>query len=161
MDYLKLLQDDFKSYTDEQESPAVSRLEYLSENIFQFFTYDSSTNELFAKKAIEVCQAITNRKTFEYIEDRQQYLWYLMLCHVPFFAKRINWGSSIRGAWWDFDSSDKMKLEECHFCVDQKEIKNPLIFTRQEWTDFMNALYCFAESEMSKLSETQLVTELK
>lgn len=53
---------------------------------------------LFARKAVEVCAAINDRQTFDYINDPNDYLWYLLMCNMPFFAERLECGISIRGA---------------------------------------------------------------
>ena len=78
-----------------------TRLEYLGEYIFEFTTYDGETSELFAAKALEVCAAITRKETFDYIRDRENYKWFLLMCNMPFFSQKIEWGASIRGCWWD------------------------------------------------------------
>lgn len=83
-----------------------SRLVFLSDEIFGFTTYDNEMSALFAAKALEVCAAIADRANFEYIKDPDNYRWYLLMCNMPFFAKRLEWGTSIRGAWWRFEQSE-------------------------------------------------------
>lgn len=115
----------------QQHTPIETRLEFLSSEIFGFVTYDSGMDELFARKAIEVCQAISERKTYEYLESEEGNAWYLLMCNMPFFANRIEWGVSIRGASWmsklpnlgDFD------------------------FTPEEWEAFIRAVVDFAKQE--------------
>lgn len=77
-----------------------SRLAYLADYIFTFTTYDDDVSEIFAHYAVEVCEAITNKATFEYIKDPERYRWFLLMCNMPFFAERIDWGTSVRGAFW-------------------------------------------------------------
>jgi hypothetical protein len=75
----------------------VSWLSYL----FGFVTYDSELDEILVKRCLDVCDAVTNKTTFEYIaksdDDR---LWYTVVLSFPFFAERVEWGTSIRGTWW-------------------------------------------------------------
>ena len=104
MKFLKTLEDDyiefFYSSPQYQDYPT-SRIEYIAEIIFGFETYESEVKSLLCKKALEVCKAITERKTFEYISTEEGNQWYLILTQMPFFQNKIEWGCSIRGAWWD------------------------------------------------------------
>ena len=122
-----------------------SRQEFLSSYIFGFSTYDSEMDELFAMRAIEVCKAITERTTFEYIKDRSQYEWFLSMCHMEFFHDRICWGTSIRGAFWDAASSGFMEYETCGLWLGDEQITETIQFTSDEWNSFMHALISFAD----------------
>lgn len=138
MNYIKLMRDGFTA--EKQWRDLESRLEYLSDEIFNFTTYDSEMAELLASKAIEVCKAITENKTFEYITDKENYKWYLLMCNMPFFAERIELGTSVRGAWWNAST----------FLFDGDEIK----FSVEEWAKFINAIVEFADdSELSPKGE--------
>lgn len=94
--YCRMLEEGFTEIRNFR-GDNLSRLEYLSDHVFGFTTYDSAMAELFARKALEVCAALSNRQTFEYIENAENYRWFLWLCNVPFFASKIEWGTSIRG----------------------------------------------------------------
>lgn len=96
--YLEMLENSYAMTCDEESSPPNSRLDYVGEYIFNFTTYDSDMSVLFAKKAIEACLAITEKATFEYIKDPEQYKWFLLMCNMPFFQPKLSWGGSIRGA---------------------------------------------------------------
>jgi hypothetical protein len=119
-----------------------SRMAYLASNIFGFTTYDDSAAELFARKALEVCAAITRGKTFDYIKDADNYCWYLVMVNMPFFAERLNWGSSIRGAWWDHHL---YQLDTCGLWRGEEQVIDPDL-TRDEWMQFIEALIEFAGS---------------
>lgn len=97
-DYRRMLEEGYGAIASTEP---IGRLEYLSDYIFNFTTYDGEMAELFACKALEVCAAISNRTTFDYIKDAEQYRWYLVMCNMPFFSDKLEWGTSIRGAWWD------------------------------------------------------------
>ena len=75
MDYRKLLDQSYMFLHGECNS----RLEFLSEYVFNFTTYDSAMGEGFAIKALEVCDSITSRTTFEYIKDEGNYMWFLLM----------------------------------------------------------------------------------
>lgn len=64
-------------------------------------TYDSDVDKLFIREMMEVIDVILQRTTFDYQESYEKYLIYLRMVHMPFIADRINWGTSIRGAWFE------------------------------------------------------------
>lgn len=135
MDYRRMLEEgyDFES--------GIGRLEYLSEYIFDFTTDDGEMAELFARKALEVCEAISDRATFEYIKDAENYRWFLLLCNTPFFADRLNWSTSIRGAWWDQNNST---LYPSGLWLNGKQVTE-LEFSGEQWPEFVAAMLAFAK----------------
>ena len=141
MDYLKLLEHSFKM--DQERDSSMSRLEYLSINIFDFTTYDSAMDELFAKKALEVCVAITYKQTFEYQKDEEGYKWYLIMVNMPFFAGKLEWGTSIRGAWWDSYRKEKFEFSSCGLYENDEQILEPLKFDEGQWDAFVKAMAAF------------------
>jgi hypothetical protein len=141
MDYLKLLENSYKELKDIfSECPPENRLDYLGDYIFNFTTYDSDISILFATKAAEVCDAITRKVTFDYIKNPDNYQWYLIMCNFPFFADRIEWGTSIRGAWWDVD---KVEFETCGLWDGANQLTE-LKFTNDEWQKFIAAIVEFS-----------------
>ena len=141
MDYLKLLEHSYRVAVEQDECPPDSRLEWLGDQVFGFTTYDGAMSALFAEKAIEVCDAITRRETFDYIGSKDGYKWFLLMCNMPFFADRLEWGTSIRGAWWDAS-----KLESCGLWEGDKQVLS-LEFTDGQWNEFARALVDFARSD--------------
>lgn len=139
MNYKKILEDDFKEENENNPERNLTKLRYLSEKVFEFTTYDDEMDELFAKKALEVCKAINNGKTFEYIKN--DYLWYLQLCNMSFFVGKLDWGTSIRGAWWDYE----IKLDSVIFWS-EKNKNSKMVFTQYEWKKFISAMIEFVES---------------
>jgi len=115
-----------------------SKKEFLSEEIFNFTTYDGFVSEILATKALEVCKAINRRTTFEYIKDEANYVSYILMCNTPFFSERIEWGCSIRGAWWDHD----ITLESCGLYENDEQLLK-VDFTKEEWEQFIEALLKF------------------
>lgn len=141
-DYRRMLDEGFLNCQDNQ----ASRLEYLSDYIFDFTTYDSEMAELFASKAIEVCKAISGNTTFEYIKNKDNYPWYLLMCNIPFFANRIEWGTSIRGAWWDGGSA--IQFDSCGLWLDGDQIIETITFNQNQWIGFIDAVVDFGSSQM-------------
>lgn len=140
MDYGEFLEHSYTTTIDVHADREASRLEYLADYIFDFTTYDGSMSELFAAKAVEVCAAINDSKTFEYIKEFENYKWYLLMCNMPFFAGKLNWGTSIRGAWWDY----KIEFRSLGLWKGDQQITEPMEFNQDEWKRFVAAIIKFA-----------------
>ena len=147
-DYMKTMEHSYAMEAQTGESPARSRLGYLAQHIFDFTTYESEADELFARKAVEVCAAITDGKTFEYIANPTGRIWYLLMVNMPFFMPRMDWGTSIRGAWWDHKQP---VLNSCGLWVGAEQ-QTEWIFSGEQWEEFMRAVIAFAEPEMRAAS---------
>jgi len=121
----------------------IGRLEYLSDYIFDFTTYDREMAELFARRALEVCAAISNSTTFDYIRDAEQYRWYLVMCNMPFFADKIEWGTSVRGAWWGEPPHSLIEFDSYGLWLHGEQLTEPMKLTRDQWREFIAAVLAF------------------
>ena len=139
MSYLETLRQGFAQVQACALRP-LTRLRYLAEYIFGFVTEDAELADLFARGALEVCLAISAQTTFEYIKDRDQYEWYILMCNMPFFRDKIEWGVSIRGAWWW--PRDDIQLPTCGLWRDGRQLGD-LVFTHDEWVEFVAAVIEF------------------
>ena len=142
-DYLNLLNHSLgqmQLFDDEDMSP----LKFLSDYVFDFTTYDDEVSELFARRALEVCAVITTGTTFEYIKKEETIEWYLIMCNMSFFVDKLNWGSSIRGAWWDLHGGKTFELDTCGFFKNTKQITTVLRFNEEQWNSFVLAMVEFA-----------------
>lgn len=141
---LRMLEDGFAALREiNPDGTPESRIAYLGDFIFQFVTYDEDKSEQFATKALEVCRAISDGKTFEYIADEANYNWFLLMCNMPFFAPRLNWGESIRGAWWDSYLDADFETQGLWF--GGKQALEPIKFSTEQWKEFIAALLEFAD----------------
>lgn len=143
MDYRRMLEEGYEAIAS---TDPIGRLEYLSDYIFDFTTYDSEMAKVFAGRALEVCAAISDKTTFEYIKDAVQYQWYLVMVNMPFFSDKIEWGTSVRGAWWGEQPHSKIKFDSCGLWLDGKQLYEPMEFTRAEWEGFIAAVREFASA---------------
>lgn len=141
MDYLNLLNNSHEKTCLYGED--ISRLDYLAENIFDFTTYDSEMGELFGKKAIEVCVAISNKQTYEYQKNEEDYKWYLLMVNMPFFTGKLEWGGSIRGAWWNLHKDDEFVINSGCLWQGNDQLLE-LRFNFKQWKLFINAVSDFA-----------------
>lgn len=140
-DYCRMLEeghDNIRAFQGHNSS----RLEYLGDHIFNFTTYDGEMSELFASKALEVCAAISAGTTYDYIKDKENYRWFLLMCNMPFFAGKLEWGTSIRGPWW---LHDKITLSSDGLWLDGDQIQDTVDFTGEEWRRFVEAMLLFTK----------------
>jgi hypothetical protein len=141
-DYPRALAEAYAEHRLSANDPS-SRLEYLADNIFNFTTYDTEQAELFATKAIEVCEAITNRTTYEYIrKSGADHTWFLLMCNMPFFDRRLNWGTSIRGAWWDTSTPNASEFDTTGLVLDGEQVTTIKCST-EDWAEFIAAVIAF------------------
>jgi hypothetical protein len=111
-----------KTYTEQLEAlyrgtkegeESLSKLEFLSCYIFDFTTYDSGMDKIFAQKMLDVIECILNKTNFQYIEaSNENYLNYLTMINMPFLKDKLDWGTSIRGAWFNLDNDCSIRLDE-------------------------------------------------
>lgn len=83
----------------EQYTVAQKRAMFLSDGIIGIVTYDSDLDLYFGEMIIETMLHITNGTTYQYIEDETNYKKYIQ--SVNYIISMLDWGSSIRGAWFD------------------------------------------------------------
>lgn len=148
MNYRKLLEHSF-AVEQTFECPPQSRLGFLSSAIFDFTTYDGEMDVRFARKALEVCGVLSCKKTFEYIRDPDNYEWYLLMCNMPFFDGKLEWGTSIRGAWWGAPPGRQFELRSCGLWNGDTQLSDPIQFGDDDWHRFIEALIEFAAPEMT------------
>jgi len=122
--------DELYKLEQDRECPPESKMEFLGVAIFDFNTYDGTMDVLFSEKMIEVLECILNRTTFEYQEDKEKYINYLTMVNMPFLIGKLEYGSSIRGAW--FDNFKTYKLD-CDQLIIQKGELSEFIKQLIEW----------------------------
>ena len=145
-EYIKLLTESIEDARSWFEKD-LSRLAYLGDFIFDFTTYDSEASEMFARKALEVCVSISENKTFEYQEDAENYKWYLIMVNMPFFEGRLEWGTSIRGAWWDVYGDKKLEISSEGLFTEEGQLLEPIEFNEAKWLEFIEAMVEFSGLE--------------
>lgn len=140
--YVALLERSYEETKSFGQDRDMGRLEYLADYIFDFTTYDSEIAALFATKALEVARSINDGATWAYFEGNpENYKWFLLMVNMPFFQGRLEWGTSIRGAWWVHEDTE---LDSCGL-VDAKGEQVLLTkFNREQWREFIAAMSSFA-----------------
>lgn len=72
---------------------------FLSSAIVGITTYDDDLDVKYGKMIAETLVQIKNRTTFNYIKDEAKYQDFISSCN--YIIRWLDWGSSIRGAWFD------------------------------------------------------------
>lgn len=91
-------------------NPAGTKFDWAASEIFDLVTYDYELNEFLVRKILKVCKVILDRNVYDYIYDKEQYLTYILVCQMLHAKNWIEWGTSIRGCW--FDSSDSLDCDD-------------------------------------------------
>lgn len=122
----------------------LSKVEFVGEWIFDFTTYEDEFIRKLTTQAVLVANNITNCTTFElYNEDPETYL---TMINMPFFKNRVEWGTSIRGAWWEKRNTSDMFFSSRLFSNQQgKQVGLGVIGT--EIKDFIVAINNFLKEE--------------
>lgn len=103
----------------------LTRHEFLSSDIFGFVTYDSDADKVFSRVAVTLAEAINNNRGIGGHTDMN-----LLMVNMPFFADRIEWGTSIRSAFWASRVKD----------LEGNEI------TAEEWREIVSEIIEFARA---------------
>jgi hypothetical protein len=119
--YTNLLEKEFNDL-NECSDKKITKSKYLGDSIFDFVTYDDNMTNLFVNKMIQVLESILEQKTYDYInESEDNYLNYLTMVNMPFLAEKIDWSTSIRGAW--FDKLKEYEVDCSKIIIEKQEIK--------------------------------------
>lgn len=130
-----------EGYSVESSDRPMCRLEYLSENFFNFVTYDSGISIEMAKQAIATCKVINERSMKDYIADPIQYRSFIYNCNLPFFISKLDWGTSIRFPWWNIIVS----YSSTGLWLNGEQIYDDLFFKDDEWKSAINDMIEFSQ----------------
>jgi hypothetical protein len=120
------------TYFSEHEKRCI----FLSSAIVGLTTYDSDLDLKFGKMILDSMVQIYNRTIFEYIEDEGNYEKYIMSCNL--IEDWLEWGSSIRGAWFIYDE----KIEPSEFLSNIGYDKDHLNISEEFIKWFIDFLQC-------------------
>lgn len=138
---LEVIKEKFKEYMElmvgigNDDTEHDFRRDFIVEHLFGLTTYDTHLTTIFNNTITEVMRVIYERGNFEYIKDEKNYIKFILVANILDEHNMINWGSSIRGCWFDFgeaiefsalgdekfmveDSKDFIKLIEWFECKD-------------------------------------------
>jgi len=101
IDIIKKMFAEWKEICVDDETFSLKELKliFLSSEIVGLTTHDYDLDKELGEMILETMIHIKNRTNFDYIEDN--YRKYIISCN--FIINWLNWGASIRGAWFDPD----------------------------------------------------------
>ena len=106
MKYKEILNTLYKRSLATDGCPPDNKIQFLGSTVFDFTLYSNEMYELFGRKMIEVILCIIDETTFDYQElSNENYINFLTMVNMPFLVDKLNWGSSIRGAWFENSES--------------------------------------------------------
>lgn len=92
--FIKILEDQYNDY-----KLCENKSHFLSSVIFDLRTYDDDIDNMFCNIMIDVIKCIVNRTNLSYQQDN--YVAYLSIVNTHFLSDKLEWGTSIRTAWFD------------------------------------------------------------
>lgn len=155
MDYPKLLNDSLSfaiQFTDDE----YTKFDLMAD-VFGFTTYDSDMDELMVNKALEVCVCISNGTVGQYIKDEANHQWYVVMVNMPFISGLLDWGTSIRGAWWDHGAQFDLS-GQCWAYMDESYLE-VIPLDRKQWISFIQAANDFISTVEPIESTDQSTTQ--
>lgn len=84
--------------------PERSRYETVA-GMFGITTYDSGMDEALVRIMMPTLLAIGNKTSYSLVPDPQKYLHFCITVNMPLLKMRLSWGTSIRGAWYNFKNA--------------------------------------------------------
>lgn len=89
---------------DDMDSGGRTRYETAA-SVLDITTYDSDMDKIMVDMMMPTLLAIGDKTTFELVEGSpEQYKDFIITVNLPICERRLNWGTSIRGAWWCLDN---------------------------------------------------------
>lgn len=143
--------------TQECHAEGISALEIVAQ-IFGITTYDSDMECHFARIILPVMLAVARGKPYDYHEQSEQhYIDYLMVCNFTAIEPLLEWGTSIRGAW--FSPPKEGFRPDDGIGVYSDEADKPMIIAdRDDFLAFMEMLDVVVQEESGPI-ELPLLAE--
>lgn len=87
-----------------EHSGTISKTKYIASYIFNIASYDDDIEKDITNDLLQVVNAISYWKTFEYIKKcKDNHKNYIIMCNLLDKDNLIEWGTSIRGAWFQIN----------------------------------------------------------
>ena len=137
-EFISAIDEAFKCDRDLYEiqggDPTTSAHYFLAESVFGFTLYDTDKDMQWCMEALSVIRAILTGTTFDMFRDPASEEVYLKMVNMPFMDGLLEWGGSIRGAWFDTQGNKRFFEFENVVTVERRDIK---VFMEAllEWAD--------------------------
>lgn len=124
--------------------------------VFGLITYDGGADYVFSEAIVQVLEVIRDKETFEFLEENNtKYLTYLLVVNHPMIRPVLNWGTSIRGAWFDLGDyytsggvrrNKSLKLENFVECPDEPVSELPIADSNDGVVELVYGLRMFLDT---------------
>lgn len=107
MNYKAILDRMYEEFRDWEEQAGyegedLDKLSFLGDKVFDFTTYELGVSKLFGERMLAVIRCIYERRTFEFMNLSEEHkTTYLLMVNMPYLHGKLEWGTSIRGAWFE------------------------------------------------------------
>jgi hypothetical protein len=118
-------------YKDARECwgcPPEDKMEFVGLAIFEYNTYENEVCKLLATRTITVIEHILNQTIRDYLIDPTNNEVYLTVVNMVFLSDKLDWGISIRSAWFDKGnpgetySIGSMQIPKSDICIFLEEL---------------------------------------
>jgi len=117
---------------DENISNQDKKFAFLASSIFDLVTYDLDLDIEFGRDIFNIIEVIYNKKNFEYTENKDNYKKFIIVCNILHMNDWINWGTSIRGCWFDVNENTFITINGIYRILMSKEfIESFIRFIKQ------------------------------
>ena len=114
----------YENYNGQLFCPREEFFNWIAQDIFNLTTYDGWIDYVFTKDLLKVMTAIYNHTTFDFIRSsKHNYLIFIEICNLLEKKNWIEWGTSIRGCWFDSDYSKEYLIEEEEIPFNDNNVK--------------------------------------
>lgn len=109
MVFKQLIEDRYNECNSFDPSLYRSKIDFIGQEVFEFITYDDSMSEMFTVTMLDVLECILNGKNSEYHgKSDAHYQAYLLMVNMTFLSNKLNWGTSIRTAFFDSEAEHEL-----------------------------------------------------
>jgi len=137
---LSTIVSEYKSWCQKNNVKDFNNEDYKYCFIADFFKLNSQERRftvLISKKCLEVCEVILYGESFEYMKNEENSLWFYTVINMTFMENLLNWGTSIRVAWFEIDEKE--------YCFTHFTLNLDI----ESWGDFIKATREFTRMSLT------------
>lgn len=139
-----MTKDELKQWLDAHaidfNNEVITYLEVVAQ-MFNITAYDSEVERQLGMTILEALNSVATRTTFDYqAASPDNYLSYLIAVNLRDVGNLLNWGGSIRGAWFEAPKGG-WNVSEHLSPADSDSVSEIVLHNQEEMNDFIIKLY--------------------
>ncbi len=140
MNYLEKINASYASFVKEQDGMNDSKLDFLALSVFGLTTVDPDSSDIVVTGYLRLLKAVTTETTEDFYNHANTT--YIFIINSEFFKDKVYWDIAPENTYWDKDMGD-FSLWTCSLGTfgNSEEVE----FTRDEWINYVNAVFEFSE----------------